>query len=199
MSQFIAGAIAGASVLAGLLVAVSEQIRVAVRRRRQPARDGHCSVITTPVVNQSREDRAVAAAPLPNANRRPASPVSAEGRAAAYQEILDALGDDLDRDIAEWEAVLEDFPQVIGATEFQTTDDRRAERVVDTADETSVVPSRSTPEPITPPQRTRRISADEGGLIQRLLRSDFAAEEIALCLNLPLERVQEVQLRNGLT
>lgn len=199
MSLFIAGTIAGASVLAGLLVVVSEQIRVAARRLRGSARDERCSAITTPGAGRSREDRAVAPTPLPSANRQPVSPVSADARAAAYQEILDALGDDLDDDIAEWEAVLEDFPQVIGASGLHKIDNRRAEPVVEAADEPSVVPPRSTPEPITPPQRTRRISADENGLIQRLLRSDFAAEEIALCLNLPLERVQEVQLRNGLT
>lgn len=199
MSIFIAGAIAGASALAGLLVALSEQIRVTVHRRREPARDERCSAVTAPVARRSREDSAVAATPLPNANRRPASPISAETRAAAYQEILDALGDDLDQDIAEWEAVLEDFPQVIGTTELQTTDDRRAEPVVDTANELSAASSRSTPEPSTPPHRSRRISADESDMIQRLLRSDFAPEEIALWLNLPLERVQEVQLRGGLT
>jgi hypothetical protein len=125
-----------------------------------------------------------------------ASTVSPESRAAAYREILDALGDDLDEDIAEWEAVLQDFPQVIGAEEFRTVDDRPQEPLVETAHETTASASQPTREPITTPPRTRRISADEQDMIQRLLRTGFAPEEIALWLNLPLERVQEILLRD---
>jgi hypothetical protein len=178
MSIFIAGAIAGASLIAGLLVALSEQIRPRIGRRgvvhltppRRPAER---------VAGTHRGTASVAAQ-----QNVAAASIS---RAAAYREILDALGDDLDEDIAEWEAVLQDFPQVIGADELLAAE----VPMIDTAQETTAEVPQPDCKPIRPPQRTRRISADEQDMIQRLLRTEFAPEEIALWLNLPLERVQE--------
>lgn len=185
MSIFIAGAIAGASLIAGLLVALSEQIRAESRRRREAVRDEQCP------------GNVVSPTGTPRSNAVPAAAtVSPESRAAAYQEILDALGDDLDEDIAEWEAVLQDFPQGIGAEDLRAAEDRSHEPLVETAHETTAAELLPNHEAITPPNRTRRISADERDMIQRLLRTGFAPEEIALWLNLPLERVQEFLLRD---
>lgn len=184
MSPFIiAGAIAGASLIAGLLVVLSEQLRVTLSRRGKVERDVPCAANAN---SPSGARRGNAAPPA----------TSPESRAAAYREILDALGDDLDDDIAEWEAVLQDFPQVIGAEELRAADDRPYEPMVETAHETTASASLPACESITPPHRTRRISADERDMIQRLLRTEFAPEEIALWLNLPLERVQEFLLRD---
>lgn len=181
MSLFIAGAIAGASLIAGLLVAMSEQIRVALCRRR----DEQC---LANVIGPS-------GVPLCSGVSE-ASTVSPESRAAAYREILDALGDELDDDIAEWEAVLEDFPQVIGAEDVLAEDARSHQSMVETAHESTIADSLPAHKSMTPLHRTRRVSAEECGMIQRLLRTGFAPEEIALWLNLPLERVQEVLLRD---
>lgn len=191
MSLFIAGTIAGASVLVGLLIGLSEALRVSMRRRR--------SVFATRLSDRNRQDGVSATTPPPNAKRQAASPVSAETRAAVYREILDALGDDLDQDIAEWEAVLQEFPQVIGAAELCETDERFAEPVVETASEAAAPTASPKAEPISPQNRTRRISAEEQGMIRRLIRSGFAPEEIALWLNLPVERVHELLFRDGLT
>ena len=191
MSLFIAGAIAGAGLVASLLVAMSEQIRAELRRRCDVRCDEQRSDESARLAGPHRLPTASVATSSPKAQQRAANPVSAETRAAAYREILDALGDDLDQDIAEWEAVLQDFPQVIGAAELRATDERPSEPVLETA-----IPDA---ESITPLSRTRRISAEESGMIQRLLRTGFAPEEIALWLNLPLERVQELLLRYGLT
>ncbi len=184
MSPFIiAGAIAGASLIAGLLVVLSEQLRVTLSRRGKVERDVPCAANAN---SPSGARRGNAAPPA----------TSPESRAAAYREILDALGDDLDDDIAEWEAVLQDFPQVIGAAELPTTEDRSHEPMVETAHETMAADSPPARETITPLHRTRRVSEDERGMIQRLMRTGFAPEEIALWLNLPLERVQEFLLRD---
>ena len=188
MSLFIAGVIAGASLIAGLLVALSEQIRAGLRRRRDAAGEAQPS---NPADRLTRPHRIP-----PNAAAKKNATGSPESRAAAYREILDALGDDLDDDIAEWEAVLQDFPQVIGAEELRATDDRPYESMVDTAREPTAETSLPACESMTPPHRTRRISADECDMIQRLLRTEFAPEEIALWLNLPLERVQEFLRRD---
>ena len=188
MSLFIAGAIAGASLIAGLLVALSEQIRAGLRRRRDAAGAAQPSRPAERLAGPHR---------LPaNAAAKKNAAVSPESRAAAYREILDALGEDLDEDIAEWEAVLQDFPQVIGAEELRAADDRSYEPMVETAHETTASASLPASESMTPPHRTRHISADERDMIQRLLRTEFAPEEIALWLNLPLERVQEFLLRD---
>ena len=188
MSLFIAGAIAGASLIAGLLVALSEQMRAKLRRPRGAAGEAQPS---------SSAERLAGPHRIPaNAAAKKNATVSPESRAAAYREILDALGDDLDDDIAEWEAVLQDFPQVIGAEELRAVDNRPYEPMVETAHETMAAASLPECESMTPPHRTRRISADEGDMIQRLLRTEFAPEEIALWLNLPLERVQEFLWRD---
>lgn len=183
MSLFIAGAIAGTSMVAGLLVAMSEQLRVQSRRRREAERSHAAGPALPQAATKSVGDASDSA------------PVSAESRAAVYREILDALGDDLDDDIAEWEAVLEEFPQVIGAEHLCQPDDQAAERAFESPQETASklsVPQRK----FTAPPRTRRVSADEHDMILRLLRTGFACEEIALWLNFPLERVQELLPRN---
>ena len=184
MSLFIAGAIAGASLIAGLLVALSEQLRAKLRRRRKDE-------LSRPAAGLAGPHRVPA-----NAAAKKIAAVSPESRAASYREILDALGDDLDDDIAEWESVLQDFPQVIGAEELRAADDRPYEPMVETAQGTTAAAPLPASESMTPPHRTRRISADEHDMIQRLLRTEFAPEEIALWLNLPLERVQEFLRRD---
>ncbi len=184
MSLFIAGAIAGASLIAGLLIAMSEQLRIKLRRRRETKRDEQIS--GNPVCQ--REPQRATAAPAVTRN-------SPESRAAAYREILDALEEDLDDDIAEWEAVLHEFPQVIGVEDLLADDERAHEPMVETAHETSAADLLPADETMTPLHRTRRIGDEEKGMIQRLLRTGFAPEEIALWLNLPLERVQEFLLR----
>jgi hypothetical protein len=183
MSLFIAGAIAGASLLAGFLVAISEQIRVRLKRRREASDPQFQAAWSARVTPARRVGHS-------------AQPVTDEERAAAYHEILDALGDDLDQEIAEWEGVLQEFPQVIGAEEFHWSDERPREPIVRTADAAAAELPRSEREPMTSPPRTRRISVDEQGMIQRLLKTGFAPEEIALWLDLPLERVQEFLLRD---
>ncbi len=185
MSLLIAGAIASASLIAGLLVSMSEQIRVKLRRRREAARDEQHPAN---VVGLSESRRS---SPVP-----PATTPSPDSHAAAYREILNALRDDLEEDIAEWEVMLQDFPQVIGVEELRAADDQMHEPMVETAHETTAADSLPARETITPLHRTRRVSADERGMIQRLLRTGFAPEEIALWLNLPLERVQEFLLRD---
>lgn len=186
MSLSIAGAIAGASLLAGLLIAMSERIRATSHRRPVATSEQHANQIAR-IAGPHRKSETTKSA---NATRDAAGG-SDESRAAAYREILDALGDDFDQDIAEWEAVLQDFPQVIGVAEPRAEDDRPTEPAIE-----AEIPSSDS---ITPLHRTRRVSTEERGMIQRLLRTGFAAEEIALWLNLPLERVQELLLRDGLT
>lgn len=183
MSLFIAGAIAGTGLLAGLLVAMSEQVRAKSRRRLEADR------------THATEPLLAKAATTSVADASDPTPVSAESRAAAYQEILDALGDELDDDIAEWEAVLDDFPQVIGAEELRPTEDRASELALGASRENA--PKVSKPRMrFTVPIRTRRVSDDERDMIHRLMRTGFACEEIALWLNLPLERVQELRIQD---
>ncbi|MBC7818527.1 MAG: hypothetical protein IAG10_16695 [Planctomycetaceae bacterium] len=188
MSLFIAGTIAGASLIAGLLVALSEQIRAELCRRREAVGEAQPS---------SPADRLAGPHRLPaKAAAKKNATVSPESRATAYREILDALGDDLDEDIAEWEAVLQDLPQVIGAEELRAANDRPYEPMVETAQEATAATPLPAGESMTPLHRTRHISADERDMIERLLRTEFAPEEIALWLNLPLERVQEFLRRD---
>ena len=185
MSLFVAGMIVGAGLVAGLLVAISEQKRAELRRRRATVPEDLSSAA-------SQRSRAARTKSVPVAgNEQEAGAVSAITRAVAYREILDSLGDDLDSDIAEWEAVLEDFPQVIGAHDSGFADDRICEPVGETSNESAATTHFPTREKITSPNRTRRIAAEERGMIQRLMNTGFAPEEIALWLNLPLERVQE--------
>ncbi len=188
MSLFIAGMIAGASLIAGVLVALSEQIRTKLRRHR----DNVDAILPTRKAERPVGSHRVPASAAPKM-KPTATPLS---RAAAYREILDALGDDLDDEIAEWEAVLEEFPQVIGAEELRMVEDRVSEPMVETAHETTAAASLPACESITPLHRTRRMSEDERDMILRLMRTGFAPEEIALWLNLPLERVQEFLQRD---
>ncbi len=115
-------------------------------------------------------------------------PTTSDARVAAYAGLLWSLEDDLDRDIAKWEAVLSDFPQVVfpendgvvdvGSFRAKRNESSQASRIAD--DQSSS------------PNRSRRPSNDERSLIVRLTNSGFAPEEIALCLDLAFERVQEV-------
>ncbi len=188
MSLFIVGAITGAALLAGLFVVLSEQMRAAIRQRQAalPERRHapHEAQVSGP--HRMRENSQRSSASLDTTE------VSAESRAAAYYEILDALGDDLDQDIAEWEAVLEDFPQVIGAEELREEGRTSGKPVAETSQQTESATAPPTEDQLNTPLRTRRIQAEERGMILRLFNTGFACEEIALWLNLPLERVQEV-------
>ena len=188
MSFFIAGAITGTGLLAGLLVALSEHVRAKLRRDRETAACRHA-------VEPAFPKSAATTTRIPNDS----APVSAESRAAAFREILEALGDDLDEEIAEWEAVLSDFPQVIDTDEVcephPTSREPRTE-----VSESHIAAQRSMPaKEFSLPHRTRRIDSEERGMIQRLMKTGFAPEEIALWLNLPLERVHELLFRDGLT
>lgn len=187
MSLFIAGAMAGASLLAGFLIGLSEKLRSSVRRQRLGT--------ATELHERQRQDGVPAAASLPDTRR---GEDTAETRAAAYREILDALGDDLDQDTAEWEALLQDFPQV-STEQHRETDERLAQPIVETTSETARPAASPKSEPVFSQSRTRRILAEERGMIHRLSRSGFAPEEIALWLNLPVERVHELLFRDGLT
>ena len=179
MSILIAGAIFGAGLLASLLVAVSEKLRNNMRRRRESVRvagmQPHFPLAAAKAIS---EPRAVPA-------------LSPELRAAAYQEILDALGDDLDEEIVEWEAVLDEFPQVIGAEELLDRRQPACEPIAETTEMPASDQRVFSEKKFTAPNRTRRIIAEERGMILRLMKTGFAPEEIALWLNLPLERVQE--------
>ena len=163
MSTFLACLIAAIAFLAGLLVAMCEQIRVALRFRDATARaeQASCDVELAGPHFAVRQ-----AASLPqNAVKRRVSATAPEARAAMYRQVLDCLGDDLDQDIAEWEAVLEEFPQVLFSGDVPTSEE---------------------------PQRSRRVDWEEQSMIVRLSKTGFAPEEIALWLNLPVERVQEI-------
>ena len=188
MSLFIVGTITGAALLAGLFVVLSEQIRAALRQRPVALPERLHADHAGPGSGLHRK-RDVA---HPTNATLGATEVSAESRAAAYYEILDALGDDLDQDIAKWEAVLEDFPQVIGAEEPRDESRTSHKPVAETSQQTESAAKLPTEDQFTAPLRTRRIEAEELGMILRLFNTGFACEEIALWLNLPLERVHEV-------
>ena len=188
MSLFIVGAITGAALLAGLFVILSEQIRATLRHRQAAVPDRLHAAHDERAPGPHRKNES---AKSTNATRD-AAELSAKSRAAAYYEILDALGNDLDQDITEWEAVLEDFPQVIGAEELRDEGRTSREPVAERSQQTESPVLPPTPEQFTAPLRTRRIEAEERSMILRLSNTGFACEEIALWLNLPLERVQEV-------
>lgn len=176
MSPFVLCGIVVLACVASLCVALSEQLRAESRRRRADkverlgsveahSIDASLTGLHWPVDSSQQPAPAV----------RSAASVTAETRAATYRNILDLLGDDLDQDIDEWETVLQDFPQV----RFPNESPRR-ESHEPAADK------------FTQPNRTRRVSAEEREMIVRLSNTEFADEEIALWLNLPLERVQEL-------
>ena len=191
MSLFIVAAITSAALLAGLFVVLSEQIRATLRQRRAAAPERLHAARDERVPGPHRKTESAKSANI----SRDAAESSTNARAAAYYEILDALGDDLDQDIAEWEAVLEDFPQVIGAEELRDETRTSREPVAETSQQTESATVRPSEDQLTTPLRTRRIEAEERGMIIRLSNTGFAPEEIALWLNLPLERVQELLIR----
>ena len=183
MSLFVVGMIAGVGVLAGLMVTLAEQVRVAVKRQR--------AVVRTEQVTRQTEFTGPnfprTALPSNNATSRDAC-TAPEDRATAYRHILDNLGDDLDRDIAEWEAVLEEFPQVLLADDCLAFE-ARSSPLVSEPEYQNRLPAE---DQAAAPKRSRRVDPEERGQIIRLLNTGFAPEEIALWLNLPLERVQEL-------
>jgi hypothetical protein len=187
MSVFIATAIVGVTVLAALCSSASQKTRLRQIQNRDadPQRLPDTTAARPPGKHQARPSTSSTAAD--------------KARTAAYREILDALRENLDEEIAEWSAVLQEFPQVIGASELDADDGRIAEPIVETEDVPSAYPAPVTQEAVAPLSRTRQLSPEERSLILRLLHSDFAPEEVALWLNLPLERVQEIQIRGGLT
>ena len=115
-------------------------------------------------------------------------------KAAAYRNVLDSFGDDLEQDIAQWESVLCDFPQVlfpdaadlpppVEQPDSEEKPNRRKRR------------SKKGREKVVSPERSRIVLPEERDMIGRLAKTGFAPEEIALWLNLPLERVQELLRR----
>ena len=183
MSLFVVGMIAGIGVLAGLMVTLAEQVRVAVTRQRAVVRTDQ--IARAPELTGPHFVRA--ATPQENTTSHGTSSAP-EDRATAYRHILDNLGDDLDRDIAEWEAVLEEFPQVLLADECLVSEDRPSPLVSELEYQNRL----PVDDMATGPKRSRRVDPEERGQIIRLLNTGFAPEEIALWLNLPLERVQEL-------
>ncbi len=182
MSLVVVGMIAVVGVVAGLTVTLAEQIRVEVQRRRSVVceeRIQHSAVkLTQRVAPPTKSDVSAASFVTP----------SHEERATAYRNILDTLSDDLERDIAEWEAVLEEFPQVLLAEDNSAIEDRPFARIT----EETCLDRLSEAEKTVPLKRSRRVDPEERGQIVRLSNTGFAPEEIALWLNLPLERVQEL-------
>jgi hypothetical protein len=185
MSLLVVGLIAGMALIMGLIVTLAEKIR-AVRHGRKIAAGDNGAVVRAELrgpqfVKSSRTPRT-------STERTALSATAQEDRASAYRQILDRLGDDLDQDIAEWEAVLDEFPQVLLADDNLATDERSSPMISEETCQDRFSPEEQTVEP----KRTRRIESEERGQIIRLSNTGFAAEEIALWLNLPLERVQEV-------
>ncbi len=188
MSLFLACLIAAIAFLASLLVAMSEQIRVALSHRNATAGDEQTScdvALAGPhfAVSQSTC--------LPqNAVKGRVSAAMTEARAAVYRQVLDQLGDDLDQDIAEWEAVLQEFPQVLFPDDLSIAEDRLGRQ-----NDIARPPVAPLDDHISPPLRSRKVDLEDRSMIVRLSKTGFAAEEIALLLNLPLERVHEVLSR----
>lgn len=189
MSLFMVGVMAALGVVAGLIATLSEQIRVEVKRRQSEASEQphlhRPDDLTQPFVS-------VAPPRKSDTNRTQAATPTLEDRAVAYRSILDSFGDDLDRDIAEWEAVLEEFPQVLLADDSLVAEEQPASRVT----EETCLDRLTDAEKSVPLKRSRRVDPEERGQIVRLSNTGFAPEEIALWLNLPLERVQELVNRS---
>jgi hypothetical protein len=115
-------------------------------------------------------------------------PRASDLRVSAHAGLLRSLEGDLERDIAEWEAVLSDFPQVVFPEDDSAVDERPSRAMRSKSSQAS----RIADDQSSSPNRSRRPSKDERSLIVRLTNSGFAPEEIALCLDLAFERVQEV-------
>lgn len=185
MSLFVVGVIAALGIVAGLIATLSEQIRVEVKRRQCEERD---ELLLDQTDLQAPRPTDLPSAKKTRTNHRSTVTPSHEDRAVAYRNLLDSIGDDLDRDIAEWEAVLEEFPHVLLADDQISAQEKPASRVA----EETCLDRFADAEKAASPKRSRRIDPEERGQIVRLLNTGFAPEEIALWLNLPLERVQEL-------
>ena len=189
MSAFLACVIALTAFLAGLLVVMSEQIRVAFRRRVSTAENERASCGTESAGPQFTVRQATS---LPqNAVNGRVSSAAAQARVRVYRQVLDRLGDDLDQDIAEWEAVLQEFPQDLFSGDVSTSEVPDLE-LNDIERQQSAAPI---DDQMTEPLRSRRVDSEEHAMIVRLSNTGFAPEEIALWLNLPVERVHEVLSR----
>ena len=182
MSLVVVGLIVVVGIVAGLTVTLAEQIRVEVKRRRadlcKEQVQHSVENLTQRVAQPTKSDVSAASFVTP----------SHEERATAYRNILGTLSDDLERDIAEWEAVLEEFPQVLLAEDNLAIEDQPFSRITEETCQDRL----SEAEKTVPLKRSRRVDPEERGQIVRLLNTGFAPEEIALWLNLPLERVQEL-------
>lgn len=188
MSLFVVGMMAAMGVVAGLIATLSEQIRVEVKRRRSEASE---QLQQHQPDDLTQQFASIAPPKKSDTDRTNAVTLSHEDRAVAYRSILDSFGDDLDRDIAEWEAVLEEFPQVLLASDSHSAEERPDLQVT----EETCMDRLTDAEKTVAPKRSRRIDPEEQGQIVRLSNTGFAPEEIALWLNLPLERVQELVSR----
>ena len=179
MSLEFGMAVVGLGALVGWLVVLSEQVRAGLLLRREPTRaTAQSSVLSGPHWNSAPAQAAALAAIAP------------AQKAAAYQNVLDSFAVDLEQDIAQWESVLCDFPQVLfpDAADLPSPVERP-----DSAEKPKLRKRRSKKgrEKVISPERSRIVLPEERDMIGRLAKTGFAPEEIALWLNLPLERVQE--------
>lgn len=179
MSPFAVCSLAVLGVGAGLCVALLERFRSVFRYRHAVPRktsQGEASALQEPSCTNRRQ---------PSTNSRSVNESSNSAKAVAYQNLLDDVAAELDRDIAEWEALLEDFPRV------PEPGGRRDEQTVLRAEVTSRKAAEPSEREFHFQKRTRPISPSEHSMIVRLSNTGFAPEEIALWLNLPLERIYE--------
>ena len=116
------------------------------------------------------------------------SPATSHQRVFVDRQLLEILEDDLQQDIAEWEAVLNDFPQVIGASAFI---DRADFSVSPDNDVPSAAPRRDL-QPLGSDPESELHSSEEQGMIMRLARSGFSPSEIAVWMQLPMEFISRV-------
>lgn len=185
MSLFVGLMFVVCGLLSAISIALLERLRVEMRRQIAPlgSRDESRSAISSPPTLPAPQvlklDRS------PAMCRQSESPSATEIQVANYRQMLDDVADDLDRDIAEWEAVLDDFPRTFGHINSLADDDVDPFRLEPGL---SSIPFGDA----NLPARTRHVESEERGQIVRLTKSGFAPEEIALLLNLPLERVQEI-------
>ena len=192
MSPLVVLTIIASGLLIAVSVAVLEQVRVAVRRRRRMDSSKSESIKTDQLAGPHWAMAVAARLGISRGSeRKSVESAVPEIRAASYRRVLDSLSDELDRDIAEWEEVLQDFPRVSRREEPSDPSEHWQNPTVEPVP--SGLPSVSPG--FNSPHRTRPILEEERGQIVRLSNSGFAPEEIALWLNLPLEKVQELVLR----
>ncbi len=178
--------VAGLGALAGWLVVLSEQVRAGLLLRRERTRvTAQSPILAGPHWN---------ATPVATAQSATLSSIAPAQKAAAYQNVLDSFGHDLEQDIAQWESVLCDFPQVLFP---DAADLPPPVEQPDSAGKPTRRKRRSKKgrEKVVTPERSRIVLPEERDMIGRLAKTGFTPEEIAMWLNLPLERVQELLCR----